>query len=156
MPGVHLRRDDHNQEPDTQTRDQPAAVKVIQTLCTRLQRTTNNEDDRPHQHRLLPAQPVTARSGKTGAHERAAREDGNHSAFLGFTGGELVLEVFGGHYTGDDAEVVTEEGGAQGGEETDQELVPFRWERWRGEVLALLRSSGMHRGSAVGSKAYPA
>lgn len=137
-----VRRDDHDQESHTETRDQAARIQVIQTLGASLQSSAHQEDDCAGEDGQFTAQPVTAGTSETGSNEGSAGEDGDDGALLGFGGREDVLEVHGRNDARDHTEVVSKERGAERSEEADEELVPFWWKSWDGTLSVTWSSHG--------------
>lgn len=117
-----VQRDDHDQEPNTDSRDHATSIEVFHILRCGLQRAAEDEDDGASEDGETTAEIVTSWTGESGSEESAACEDGDHGAFLGFGGIEARFEVGRGDYACDDAEVITVEDRADGGEDRDQEL----------------------------------
>lgn len=117
-----VQRDNHNQKPNTDTRDHASGVQVFDILSGGLEGAAEDEDDGASEDGEATAEIVACWASEGGSEESAACEDGDDGAFLGFGWVEARFEVGGGDYAGDDAEVVAIEDGAEGGEDGDQEL----------------------------------
>lgn len=98
------------------------AYKYLHILRCRLQRTAEEKDDGASKDGETTAEIVTSRASKGSTEEGAACEHGDHSTLLGFGGIEARFEIGRCDYACDDAEVITVEDGADGGEDRDQEL----------------------------------
>lgn len=117
-----VQRNNHNQEANTNARDHASSIQVFNILRCSLQRTAEEEDDGASKNGETTAEIVASRASKGSPEEGAAREDGDHGTLLGFGGIEARFEVGRCDYACDDAEVITVEDRADGGEDRDQEL----------------------------------
>lgn len=108
-------------------------VEKVNSLCAGLQSTAEKEDDGPAHEGEPSPDPVCQRTGKTSAEERAACEQRYDGALLRSIRSELSVEVLGVDGSGDDAEIVAIEDGAERGEEGDAELVPLRGQHSGGD-----------------------
>jgi len=117
-----VKRNDHNKETDSDSRNNASCIEVVQRLRTSLQSATEDEDDGSNEDSKTAAEIVSSGSGEHGSKEGATRKDGDYSSFLCISGMEARFKVWRGDDTRDHAEVVAIEDGAHRGEDGDQEL----------------------------------